>query len=55
MTHPRKDKYKDRYLIKKKSGQHKRRQQECSSVKGRTMNEKDNSRSNNVEEDNNHK
>ena len=55
MAHSRKDKYKGRHLVKERLDQYKRRQQGCSSAQERTMDEKDNSRSNNVEKDNNNK
>jgi len=43
MTHPRENKYQGRYSFEKRSSQHKRRQQECLTSKGRTMGKKNDS------------
>ena len=51
MTYSRKDKYKGRYFVKKRSSGHKGRQQGHSTAQKRIMNKKNYSRSNNVEKE----
>ena len=46
-TYTGKDEYKGRYSFKKGTSEHKGRQQECSTPKGRIMATKDNSRDHN--------
>ena len=55
MTYIWKDKHKSKYYIKKGSGGHLRGQQECPNAEGRTMDKKNNSRSNYVEKNYNNK
>ena len=52
-TYTRKDKCKGRYPFKKRSSEHKREQQKCSTLKGQTMAMKDNSGDHNDQEENN--
>ena len=47
-THTWKSKHKDRYSIKKESGEHSRWQQECTDVERRTMDQKNDSRDNSI-------
>ena len=51
-TYSRKDKYQGGYTIKEGLSQYQGRQQRCSDTKKRTMNEKDDSRSNHTKENN---
>ena len=55
MTYTRKDEHKSRYFVKKRSSKYKRRQQRCLTTQGRTMDKKNNSRSNYVEKNYNNK
>ena len=49
MTYTGKDEHKSRYFVKKRSSEYKRKQQGCLTTQGRTMDEKNNSRSDYVE------